>query len=814
MMNGLDEIVYLIGCYLITADKEINTKEIEALDFYLQGDKNKCLIRKQHEFFSDAEEKTSLANLLLSLSGYNCSSEKRKDILRFFVRMSFVDGYISPEERDLINKISDILKISPEAYITEAAQEYEERAKATRLKRHQRIIGKLEKVYYDHIANKGNTKTIDSLFGSWNFANVIEKITAEAEIDLERVSNILDDLNKKFSNTQESIHLQIKTASNEKNKYIRECQNIVEGIALHLDNAIMTAISHNIDVIEKKKKNIEYFTIAFMGRTKAGKSTFHKVITQQADDDVGIGKTRTTRYNRSWYWDKLRIVDTPGIGAPGGEVDTEIAKSIIDEADVICYVVTSDAIQETEFDFFETIKERNKPLYIILNVKSNLTSEIRLRRFLQDPSQWRTGNGRESIQGHFDRIHDRLEGKYNMDAVKIIPIHLLAAQLGMENRDNADQLLEGSNIKEWVREIKSDVYNTGTLKKSLSVMDGASYQIHSISNILNGDYQVLTDKVSMLKKTQKDFRQFINKESKKLKSDIKKLFEDTKSSLCNYASDFADSHYDDKEAGEHFGKDSQVIRIQDEMRERLQIRLEDFSAKSKAKIEELSEDLNIECNINNNVVATGERIKDTKLRIGLFGTLLGSATPFIVPLFISNPAGWVLMAAPLVVFTVVSIIAGMFTSKSEKIRKAQEKMRNSLTEGISSNMRKNQKKMLSEIFTSINKTSASVENLFTTYIKGVESLLEEMAPVINQCKNDESAINSLIGFRVLDYLKKGVISVKKVSDLSNDELYSQYPVKRDWTQQSLTFEYETKCNDADKIKAEEATQMKIIFNIK
>lgn len=802
MMNELDEIVYLIGCYLITADKEINTKEIEALDFYLQGDKNKDLIRKQHEIFSDAEEKTSLANLLLSLSGYNCSNEKRKDILRFFVRMSFVDGYISPEERDLINKISDILKISPEAYITEAAKEYEERAKATRLKRHQRIIGKLEKVYYDHIANKGNTKTIDSLFGSWNFANIIEKITAEAEIDLERVSNILDDLNKKFSNTQESIHLQIKTASNEKNKYIRECQNIVEGIALHLDNAIMTAISHNIDVIEKKKKNIEYFTIAFMGRTKAGKSTFHKVITQQTDDDIGIGKTRTTRYNRSWYWDKLRIVDTPGIGAPGGEVDTEIAKSIIDEADVICYVVTSDAIQETEFDFFETIKERNKPLYIILNVKSNLTSEIRLRRFLQDPSQWRTGNGRESIQGHFDRIHDRLEGKYNMDAVKIIPIHLLAAQLGMENRDNADQLLEGSNIKEWVREIKSDVYNTGTLKKSLSVMDGASYQIHSISNILNGDYQVLTDKVSMLKKTQKDFRQFINKESKKLKSDIKKLFEDTKSSLCNYASDFADSHYDDKEAGEHFGKDSQVIRIQDEMRERLQIRLEDFSAKSKAKIEELSEDLSIECNINNNVAVTGERIKDTKLRIGLFGTLLTGA------LLIFNPV------ASIVVGTFFYIITGMFTSKSEKIRKAQEKMRNSLADGISSNMRKNQKKTLSEIFTSINKTSASVENLFTTYIKGVESLLEEMAPVINQCKNDESAINSLIGFRVLDYLKKEVISFKKVSDLSSDELYSQYPVKRDWTQQSLTFEYQTKCNDADKIKAEEATQMKIIFNIR
>ena len=122
--------------------------------------------------------------------------------------------------------------------------------------------------------------------------------------------------------------------------------------------------------MEKKKRNIRFFTIAFMGRTKAGKSTLHKVVTLQEHDDIGVGKQRTTRYNRSWYWDRLRIIDTPGIGAPGGDADTDIAKSIIDEADMICYVVTNDSIQETEFNFFETIKERNKPLYIIINCKS------------------------------------------------------------------------------------------------------------------------------------------------------------------------------------------------------------------------------------------------------------------------------------------------------------------------------------------------------------------------------------------------------------------------------------------------------------
>ena len=120
---------------------------------------------------------------------------------------------------------------------------------------------------------------------------------------------------------------------------------IIQGIRGSFNEIIDNSLTSNREVLDKKRRNIRYFTIAFMGRTKAGKSTLHKVITQQENDDIGVGKLRTTRYNRSWYWNKLRIVDTPGIGAPGGEADTEIAKSIIDEADVVCYVVTSDSIQ-------------------------------------------------------------------------------------------------------------------------------------------------------------------------------------------------------------------------------------------------------------------------------------------------------------------------------------------------------------------------------------------------------------------------------------------------------------------------------------
>lgn len=211
----------------------------------------------------------------------------------------------------------------------------------------------------------------------------MEEVTEEASTDMERVSGILNTINDDLKTCAKDLN-QFSPVKNKSRKDFDKIKETIAEISKEFNQIINESVSQNIELLDKKKRNIHYFTIAFMGRTKAGKSTLHKVVTQQDDDDIGIGKLRTTRYNRSWYWDRLRIVDTPGIGAPGGEVDTEIAKSIIDEADMICYIVTSDSIQETEFDFFETIKDRNKPLYIILNYKSNL-SGIRLKKFLENP---------------------------------------------------------------------------------------------------------------------------------------------------------------------------------------------------------------------------------------------------------------------------------------------------------------------------------------------------------------------------------------------------------------------------------------------
>jgi predicted GTPase len=99
--------------------------------------------------------------------------------------------------------------------------------------------------------------------------------------------------------------------------------------------------------LNAKQRDLNHFSIAFMGKTKAGKSTLHAIITGEGWDAIGVGKQRTTRFNRVYEWKNIRIIDTPGIGAPGGKTDEEIAQSVIEESDVICYVVTNDSIQET-----------------------------------------------------------------------------------------------------------------------------------------------------------------------------------------------------------------------------------------------------------------------------------------------------------------------------------------------------------------------------------------------------------------------------------------------------------------------------------
>lgn len=808
MSEKYKNCVFLLACHLIVADGEINTKEISVLENYLHVDNTQELSIEKQKIFSDDENKKSIEQLLHELKEEQLTEEHKKEIIEFLSDIAFSDNYISTQEQELIEYIAQSLQVDYKDILSQKSILNEQEIESTRLKLYQKVIGKIQKTVYNNFLNKDSEKNMDNLFGSLGFSTVIEKISDEAIIDLNSVTEIIKKTNEDLIVGKQEIDK--LTYPQTSRTEVQQIIDVVQGTKNHFNTMINSSLAENLAVLDKKKRNFRYFTIAFMGRTKAGKSTFHKIITQEKNDDIGVGKLRTTRYNRSWYWDKLRIVDTPGIGAPGGDVDTEIAKSIIDEADLICYIVTSDAIQETEFDFFETIKERNKPLYIILNVKSNLTESIRLKRFLRDPHRWRECNGPQSIQGHFDRIRERLDGKYNMDAVKVIPIHLLAAQIAMQekesNPENYKSLLEGSNIMEFIRSVKKEVYESGSLKKSLSVIDGTAYQIHLFHQQLQSDIVQLKKSTELLKKKNNSLKDFFQRESSKLTSNIAKLFNSTQVELNNYAASFADTNYENKNVGKTWKEDSVVTNKTSYLNEQIKTSLNRFNGEVKERIEEISSDIKFIDKISSTVSAQTDSIHNTKSGVRIVGTI---CTIIFTNLW--NPLSWGALIGSAIITGIIGFFTSFFESKVEKIKKAKKKLREQLYENIEKNINTNKKETLDKIHSSISLMNNRLKNLLGTYIDEVEQLIRILEDIQEKCIGKEQNINALISLRILEYVHKEPFAVKKLSQLQEKEIRQMFPVERDWEKQTLIYNYTTNCSDREKKEAEKATQMNIIF---
>ena len=103
---------------------------------------------------------------------------------------------------------------------------------------------------------------------------------------------------------------------------------------------------------------------------------------------IGAGMQRTTRYNRVYQWNLLRLIDTPGIGSAEaeGRKDEEIAASILEESDIICFVAIDDSILKDILEFIKKIADLNKPIIILLNHKENIEPAVKFKHFIAHPT--------------------------------------------------------------------------------------------------------------------------------------------------------------------------------------------------------------------------------------------------------------------------------------------------------------------------------------------------------------------------------------------------------------------------------------------
>ena len=296
-------------------------------------------------------------------------------------------------------------------------------------------------------------------------------------------------------------------------------------------------------------------------------------------------------------------------------------------------------------------------------------------------------------------------------------------------------------------------------------------------------------------------------EKGKLVKDIKQIFSNTKSELYNRASAFASENYDNNNAGALWVKDPTVKSTFSKLDSRIQQRMEDYNDKVKSQIEEIVDDIHVLSSFKAVSSVSGESITNTRLGIGILGAIISAATPFIIA-NIWNPAGWIVAGVSILVGGIVSLVTSLFTSKAEKIRKATERMREKLTNSIDDNLDKNQKDFLNTAEKTIEKTMSSVSILLSTYIDGTKKIIYDINNLQQQVDEEESAINSLVGLRLLEHIGRSM--PESIDALDDRALAFNYPVKRDWNNQSIAYNYKVHLTRKDIERMSQATQMNII----
>jgi hypothetical protein len=108
----------------------------------------------------------------------------------------------------------------------------------------------------------------------------------------------------------------------------------------------VSALSREVDEVRivGASSDAPPLTIAFVGQYNAGKSTILRVLTGR--EDIVIDSDVCTDTVTAYYWDGVRLLDTPGVHAGHPDHD-EKTYAIIDRADLLVFVVTNELFDDT-----------------------------------------------------------------------------------------------------------------------------------------------------------------------------------------------------------------------------------------------------------------------------------------------------------------------------------------------------------------------------------------------------------------------------------------------------------------------------------
>ena len=614
-----------------------------------------------------------------------------------------------------------------------------------------------------------------NLFANKNYDNMIKKISKIAQEDIKLSNDILNKNMIEENQIVTGLKKGLDTISNLNMK--SEDKNIlnsqISGIFDNIKNLTEDGKKQVEELYKKTSGAADKFTISFMGRTKAGKSTLHSILLGGLNEDfIGKGGERTTRFNYVYEWNNIRIIDTPGIGAPGGMSDKEIAKSIIDESDLIIYVVTSDSIQETEFQFMSELKGKNKSFIILLNKKENfLRTEKKKQYFIDNPLMWYESDGEDSIQGHINRIREYIikNNDYKIDDIPIVPVHLLAARKAIDEKDEYKkrQLLKGSRLEKLLKIINDTIEKSGYLKKSQTIYDSSvtllqshnesikQYrdEIGTINSEFNSNTRKLSDSIDEKTKNAKE------KVSKSIDNEFDAFIQDE---LETFARDHRLIHNNEK-----LSKEFESFIKNSDLEKRIRIGVEkvlnNYKNDIQDAVDEFTEDNDFSINFG--------KMSQIKLNMAFdfrFAVNIGLIIIELVGILLTGVAPVIPLITTLVTIVGKIISDKALKRKSDKVNENKNKIYDALKKGLNKS-RDQIKKDALKLFDDFETNNLDTLKKSISYMKDSFNEMEKsLDDICNSQQNYISQLNTLLVKRVLNYAFNRIIF--KMDDFKDKEI--------------------------------------------
>lgn len=508
--------------------------------------------------------------------------------------------------------------------------------------------------------------------------------------------------------------------------------DVLKKIQLYIKTLSEDSLEDLVISLDKKRKHLTNFTVALFGRTKAGKSTLRETLTRGNGSTIGKGSQRTTRDVKEYFWQGLRLLDTPGIEAYQGDDDTKKANDIIDQSDIVLFLTSDDSVQPGEFQAMAQLQKINKYFAVILNVKHDISNDLEdLQMFIDIPEMV---FDEDRLSQHKHHIKNHIQEYLNWHTIDIVPIHAQSGFLSTkeEYQKYSSQLWELSKIEELYSLIAYQIYTNGQNLRLSTFSDSLISFLTEIQEKLYQAQEELHKQLNLMVEQRKKLRNiFLETQEEgnlKIQSECNSLFNQIDDQIGNFVKRYSDMDISARK------QEWQKIVNQKNLEKGMKDVINEIFKKLDEKLKEFTQEYEYDVN---NIKIDIENIKISNLNKGDTGKWIKrsgvavSAVVGVIALATNwwNPIGWTVAAG---LFHIGANFAGEWkTGEDDKNHKKDvQQEKDSLKKQVFENKQSTIKSCQDCFYESINKYDYQVIAQVDLYIQGLFEIKEKLGHTI------------------------------------------------------------------------------------